>query len=317
MKAEFEEISKGCDSDVLINLIDNAPIGMILLNEQTEVIYANEAMASYFEYSPEGDHQQFGNLFNCQIVSNAEEDCGTKRQCTNCKIRNNIKNAIRYRRAIKDIKVHKAFINNGITHNKWLDISIVPIVRTDEIQLILFINDITESAKYHIDFEMDQLMLYEDNNKEKTQFHEGVLNEISENCKGDGQAYLMLIELNHYQPIKDTFGAIWADDYCMDFMNYFYTLIESKDYACRYSENQIMTFIPCSRFEVQHYHDQIGAFNYKHFRIKSDIKIKTLRLTAKKSNKDHLNDEEIYLSYFRSISRLEKANDYEVIEWEL
>lgn len=318
MKPEYEEKSQMTYTKTLYNLIDHAPIGMLLLNAETEVVYANEVMEAYFEYFPESESRQFGNLFNCQIVSNEADACGTKRQCSNCKIRNSIKNAIQYHRPIKDIKVHKTFVKSGLSQNKWLDMSIVPIIIKEELNLVIYINDISESTKYQINLEMDALLHYEDNNKEKTQFHENVIRDISENCNADGQAYLMLIELNHYQPIKDTFGAIWANDYCLDFINYFFSLIESKDYACRYSENQIMAFIPCSNFDVQYYLEQVNNYKYKHFTINASMQIKTLILKGKNhSTNEHTNDEELYLSYFKSISRLEKALNNEIVEWEI
>lgn len=318
MKLEHEDKSHLTFTKTLYSLIDNSPIGMLLLNSQTEVVYANEVMETYFEYFPENKSSQFGNLFNCQIVSNEENICGTKRQCSNCKIRNSIKNAIQHNRAIKDIKVHKTFIKNGITQNKWLDVAIVPIEIEDALNLVVYINDITESAKYQINLDMDALMLDENNNKEKAKFHENVLNQIGQNAFVDGQNYLMLIELDSYQPIKDTFGAIWANDYCLDFINYFYSLIESKDYACRYSENQVMSFIPHSKVDAHHYLDQISAYKYKYFTMKASIRVKMLRLTDnKKDTGQQISDEEIYLSYFKSISRLENALDNEVIEWEL
>lgn len=318
MKLEFEEKSQITYTKTLYNLIDHAPIGMLLLNAQTEVVYANEVMEAYFEYFPESESRQFGNLFNCQIVSNGEDACGTKRQCSNCKIRNSIKNALQYNRPIKDIKVHKTFIKSGVTHNKWLDIAIVPIIYEDELNLVVYINDVTESTKYQIDLEMDQLMLFEDNNREKALFHENVINDISKNCNSEDQTFLILIELNHYQPIKDTFGAIWANDYCMEFMNYFFTLIDNKDFACRYSENQIMAFIPCSKHDIQYYIDQVSKYKYKHFTINASIGIKTLRLKCKENiSNQNVNEEEKHLSYFKSISRLEKAFTNEIIEWEI
>lgn len=299
---------------ILYSLIDHSPIGMLLLNQQTEVIYTNDLMEDYFDYFKDSKSNQFGNLFGCEIVEHENELCGTQRQCSNCKIRNSMVNALQFKRPLKDVKVHKTFMKDNQPMNKWLNMTFIPIDDSGEKYLVVYVQDVTNHIKREIDMDFDELLYLEEIYQEKSHFHDAILNEIKENCGALNQAYLVLIELTDYKAIKDNFGMQWANDFCLDFMNYAYSIIEDKKHLCRYSENQFLFFMPCSEKDVRHYFDAFQNYTYRIFSNKNRILIRTIRITAAKEKTDKIDDELLYLSYFKCISRLESSDTEAWIE---
>lgn len=299
--------------------IEFNPIGSIILNNKLEIVLTNKQTNLYFDGNIDLAGNFFGNIFHCQVVSNNEAYCGTKHQCSNCKIRNSLVNALNYNRVIRNVQVNKSFVIDGVKKTKWFDMTIVPIEVRSESYLWVSLIDLTELMKYKIEFEMNAILSDEENAIDKDQFHEEVMNCIYTHCYTGGDAYLVLIDLKHTQLIQESFGSLWRNDYLSVFHHFLKDKLDAMDYVCRYSQNQFMVFLPCKeKINFEDFISKLKGYQYSHFNTNDSVAIRTIHL---KMNAEHISEVvkkgELYIEYFKAISLLEQIEEEDVFELEL
>jgi len=74
----------------LMEILINIPIGTIILNENHEIVFINEAMKRYYENDFELSYAAFGNIFKCEHVLLEGGVCGSVNQCKNCRLKNSV-----------------------------------------------------------------------------------------------------------------------------------------------------------------------------------------------------------------------------------
>jgi len=147
---ELKELSK--------RLIENSPIGMLLLNDSFEVVIKNNLIDKYFVSKITSDCALIGTVFNCENLINSEDVCGCKRQCRKCKLRNTLQSVFDHNKALKNIQVNKNITVNNKKHTKWLELTISPVMMGKKTFLGVSVLDLTEFMDYKIEFEMSKIL---------------------------------------------------------------------------------------------------------------------------------------------------------------
>lgn len=311
----FNDLSEE-SSSLLKEFIELNPIGSLILNERLEIISINERIKSYFDGDVNLAGDFFGNVFSCQIVHDGKDLCGTKRQCSSCRIRNSLLNALEHKRVINNLHVNKGFVVHGIKQIKWFDMTIVPIEIRMRKYLWVSLIDLTELMKYKIEFEMNAILNDEENAVDKDRFHEEVMNCIRTSCYSGGEAYLVLVELKHTQSVQESFGALWRNDYLSSFHHYLKDSLEVTDFVCRYSQSQFMIFLPCKEeIPFQGFLKNLKSFQYSHFNTFDGVVIRTVKFKMNSENiKEIVNSDRLYIEYFKAISLLEQLDEEDIFE---
>lgn len=311
----FNDITDECSS-LFKQFIDLNPIGALIVNENLEIVNMNECVKNYFDGDARITEFYFGNIFNCHVISIGNEVCGTKDQCTNCKIRKSMLNSLETNRTIKTLNISKNFMINGVKKVKWFDLTIVPVEIRSKRYLWLSLIDLTELMKSKIEIEMKTILNDEENAIDKDQFHEDVMNCIRTHCYSGGEAYLTIFELKHTKTVQESFGALWRNDYLSSFHNHLKDNLESTDFICRYSMSQFMVFLPCKEdISFKLLINKINDYQYSHFNTVDGVDSRTIKFKMNSENiQEIINSDQLYIEYFKAISTLEKLESKDTIE---
>ena len=305
------------ESDILIKqIIEQNPIGSLILNDSLEILSINETLKGYFKYDINETENYFGNIFKCQFLQNSNEACGMMKRCGNCKIRNSIMSAFEFKRVVKNLQVNKWFIINGEKNIKWFDMTIVPIEIKEKNYVWISLIDLTELMKYKIEFELNQVLSKEENLIEKDRFHENVMECMRTNCYTGGEAYITLFELKHSQDVQNKFGSLWKDDYISSFYHFLNEQIDVNDYICRYSSNQFLMFLPCRDInDFKKIVNSVNEYQYKRFHMMDSVITKTIKLKMDSAKvKELVVGDELHIEYFTALTVLEQLEDDTVFE---
>ena len=132
-------------------LFDDAPIGILVVDENTNIINANEYLFELFDCFPNSyQGKKFGNVFGCSFVAQDGSICGTTEKCSNCDLRNGVLYVLREDVNVKDKVVsHDFLIENNIVE-KWFKISAISIKNENSKNILITFVDITENKLLEI-----------------------------------------------------------------------------------------------------------------------------------------------------------------------
>ena len=142
-----EEIKK--EKNNLNNLLEALPVGVVLLGSDTSALWCNKPFLEMFQITDREKMigQRFGDAIHC--VFN-DRGCGESEQCHFCEIRKNILEVIREGVSRKEIVLEREFLSYTEKIGLWVDINFIPITHTDEVQIVVAIEDITERKNYEM-----------------------------------------------------------------------------------------------------------------------------------------------------------------------
>ncbi|MFT3985038.1 MAG: ATP-binding protein [Lachnospiraceae bacterium] len=142
-----EEIKK--EKNNLNNLIEALPIGIVLLAGDTTVRWYNNPFLKMFHIGGKEEiiGLRFGDATHCAFNS---KGCGRGEKCGLCDIRRNIVELIREGSGHREVIIkHEFFIDESRT-GLWVDINFIPITHTEDTQIVVAIEDITERKNYEM-----------------------------------------------------------------------------------------------------------------------------------------------------------------------
>lgn len=311
----FKEIGK--DSSLLLKqLIEKSPIGSLILNKVQEIVYMNNKLLSYFDNDSDLAYEHVTNMFKCDSIDNENTLCVTHHDCTNCKFRNSLKDVYAENKVLGNLQIKDTWTMNNHVVKKWFDISLVPFVCEGKQYIWVTMIDMTDLMKFKVEADRLHILNDEDNAIEKNRFHENVMECISNNCQKDGQAFFVLTELKDIEIIQEKFGFLWKNEHLSSFYEYLLNSLGPKDYSCRYSNNQFLTFLPCVELEdAQNFIKQLDLYNDKHFNIKEALFHKIVKLYVdKESAKKLVDKDQLYIEYFKALSIIENFDGEGVCE---
>jgi len=128
----------------LSELLDDSPIGFLIVDEDTKIVMCNDFLFKLFETEPvDYIGEQFGNVFNCINVGQEGLLCGTSARCKSCNLRNSILHVLEGKTTIKDLPVtHEYYIGGKLCERK-LSVSTKLIKDNGTLNSLITIQDIT------------------------------------------------------------------------------------------------------------------------------------------------------------------------------
>ena len=145
----WKDISDRKNAEKNLNAIfDSAPVGMMLANENTQVVQLNDAVVKITNEDPEQLlGLQPGDILDCVNAHNDDGGCGKSTACGDCPVRGGLTEVLRTDRPIHNVEVQMELSVDGLTTKPWLSISAVPTTVDRRKHLVVAFVDITERKK--------------------------------------------------------------------------------------------------------------------------------------------------------------------------
>jgi len=140
------------------HLINNSPLGIIIMDDTFRVVFLNDVVKRIFSRDLTDASPFLGELFQCKFIAGTDFKCGSRRQCNNCKIRNSLLNASYFNRVVDHISVKHTFIIKEVETIKWFDITVIPTTVDRSPHLVLVLNDQTDMMNQLIEDELSEVL---------------------------------------------------------------------------------------------------------------------------------------------------------------
>jgi len=125
-------------------IFNSAPVGMMLANENTEVIQLNNMVVEMTKRDAnEMLGSQPGDILACVNSDNDQGGCGKGSACSVCPVRCGLTNVLQSKEAVHNAEVQMKLSANGQTVGVWLSISVVPTIINQREHLVIAFVDIT------------------------------------------------------------------------------------------------------------------------------------------------------------------------------
>lgn len=140
------ELEYSNEQNNLKTIFNFAPVGMIMLDDNADIIQVNEAAVQYINKKKEEVFgNQFGDSFNCTNSYEDRRGCGYGTKCIDCNLRKAIELSIQYRQGTSNIELNKTLIVERGVREFWFRASITPIIADGKKNTVITLLDITES----------------------------------------------------------------------------------------------------------------------------------------------------------------------------
>lgn len=126
-------------------ILNTSPIGMFILNEHLIVEKINNSALELFALSEEGLGQRLGNLIHCPGSSEDIRGCSFGRRCRSCELRSLVEAAHQTGSASAQLEFPQVLIQNGTERKYWLRTSITPLVMDGQHNLVVAMENISDS----------------------------------------------------------------------------------------------------------------------------------------------------------------------------
>lgn len=145
IKSMEEEIRT--ERNNLNTTFEHSPIGMLLINSNTVIKQANEALLNMLELDMSHVvEQKFGDGIRC--VNSFEKGCGEGDKCSLCDIRKTIKEVLISGEPCKDFVIRQTLVINGKEVSTWYKINFVPVIISGENHVMVVMEDINAQMEH-------------------------------------------------------------------------------------------------------------------------------------------------------------------------
>jgi CheY-like chemotaxis protein len=120
-----------------------APLGMLLVDENMIVAWANDAIQRMLhkDYSQIINHR-LGYALDCINCTNSIKGCGFGRACAKCSLKKAINSVLDSGQSVEDLEIHLMLKVDNRQIKRWFCISIEPVIVDDCTCLIIAVDDI-------------------------------------------------------------------------------------------------------------------------------------------------------------------------------
>ena len=131
------------DKNNYMKVFNSAPVGVIVINEDTIITRVNEAALDFLNNS-EGQSigKRFGDAFFCQESFSDQQGCRYSTKCENCEMKIAINFALKSGISTTNIEFSKYFIVNKKAKELWFKMSITPMINEDKRTAVVVLMDI-------------------------------------------------------------------------------------------------------------------------------------------------------------------------------
>jgi PAS domain S-box-containing protein len=132
----------------LLNVFDAAPVGMLLINQETVIVEANQKAATLVLRDPaEIINQRVGHGLCCVNSFEDPRGCGYAHACTACPLRQGLEQVLTGGETLHDIEVSMDLLIDEQWQRRYLNVNATPITLNNQRQLIVAVEDVTDRHK--------------------------------------------------------------------------------------------------------------------------------------------------------------------------
>ncbi len=126
-------------------IFDAAPVGMLLADENMIITRVNDAIRQIFQRDyPQIIDQQIGGAIGCVHSTDNEKRCGCDSVCSECLLRQTIKNVLETGKSAHNVEIHSRLRVNGEETSLWMRTSAEPVSIDGRMYVVIAVDDITE-----------------------------------------------------------------------------------------------------------------------------------------------------------------------------
>jgi two-component system, sensor histidine kinase and response regulator len=146
-RKRIEEVLQ-IEKDNLNAIFASAPIGMLLLNEETVIVDANaEVAAMVFRDPADIINQRAGAGLGCKHTHETERGCGYSQACPACQLRDSITKVLSSGTRVHGLEIQPTLLIGGREEHPWLRVSAEPVFLNGHKHVVVAIDDITERKR--------------------------------------------------------------------------------------------------------------------------------------------------------------------------
>ena len=136
------------ERDNLNAIFASAPVGMLLLNEETVIVGANaEVAAMVFRDPAEIINQRAGAGLGCKHSHETEKGCGYSPACPACQLRDSINKVLSSGTRVHGLEIQPTLLICGREEHPWLRVSAEPVLLNGHKHVVVAIDNITERKR--------------------------------------------------------------------------------------------------------------------------------------------------------------------------
>ncbi len=136
------------ERDNLTAVFASAPVGMLLIDEETVIVEANSVAAQMVRRNPaEIIHQRAGAGLGCIHSHEHPNGCGYTQACPSCPLRQSITQVLSLGARVQGVEVHPTLLIGGREERRWLQVSAEPVLLHGRKHAVVAIEDITDKKQ--------------------------------------------------------------------------------------------------------------------------------------------------------------------------
>jgi PAS domain S-box-containing protein len=136
------------ERDNLNAIFASAPIGMLLLNEETVIVGSNAEVAAMVLRDPADIiNQRAGAGLGCIHSHETEKGCGYSQACPACQLRDSINKVLSSGTRVHGLEIQPTLLIGGREEHPWLRVSAEPVFLNGHKHVVVAIDDITERKR--------------------------------------------------------------------------------------------------------------------------------------------------------------------------
>ncbi len=140
----------------------SAPIGMLLLDEDTMIVDANSVLADLVSRNlSQIINQRGGGGLGCIHSLENEKGCGFARACPECPLRNGIMQVLTAGTSVRGVEIQPTLIISDQQKRPWLSVSAEPVFLNGHKHVVVAVDDITDRKQAEEDLIETNLRLKE------------------------------------------------------------------------------------------------------------------------------------------------------------
>lgn len=230
-------------STLFTEIFEHSPIGLILVDENTQLYRANKYIFSYFNMDFEDTFQQrFGNAFKCSVVEGTGENCGDKEDCKMCVLRGGVTAVLNDTITIENQLLDHEFIMKGRKTTKYFQISASPVSHDDSNYALVTFVDVTNRIMNEKKLEMlgltDELT-----NLNNRRFIDRALSYLLTE-KPHKRINISILDIDDFKNVNDTYGHTVGDEVLKELSTTIDDCLRSTDYAARFGGEEFILILP-------------------------------------------------------------------------
>jgi PAS domain S-box-containing protein len=149
------------ERDNLNAIFASAPIGMLLLDEETVIVGANAEVAAMVLRDPADIiNQRAGAGLGCIHSHETEKGCGYSQACPACQLRDSINQVLSSGTRVHGLEIQPTLLIGGREEHPWVRVSAEPVFLNGHKHVVVAIDDITERKRVEQTLAEEQNLLH-------------------------------------------------------------------------------------------------------------------------------------------------------------